>query len=104
MVRRKKKTAADIFDATKENGARPVEETDINGDRVPTRIKDGTKENYDRMMELWDEYVYNSDIPLGGHLLSFPLMEQVQEKISWKEHSRFANTEALYGLLCKGLE
>lgn len=104
MVRRQKKTAADIFDAAELNGARPIEETDINGDRVPSVIQLGTEKNYERMLELWDEYVHSPNIPEREHLLSFPSMEQVREKISWKEPSRFADTKALYGLLCEGLE
>ena len=54
---RKKKTAAEIFDAAESNGARPVEETDINGDPVPKVLQPGTKDNYNRMIDLWDEYV-----------------------------------------------
>ena len=34
-MRQPKKTAAEIFDAAELNRARPVEETDINGDPVP---------------------------------------------------------------------
>ncbi|KAG9242200.1 hypothetical protein BJ878DRAFT_544482 [Calycina marina] len=56
MVRQQKKTAADIFDAAELNGARPVEETDINGDPVPSVIQPGTEINYDRMLDLWDEF------------------------------------------------
>jgi hypothetical protein len=56
-MRQQKKTAAEIFDAAESNGARPVEETDINGDPVPKVLQAGTKVNYDRMIELWDEYV-----------------------------------------------
>jgi hypothetical protein len=54
---RKKKTAAEIFDAAELNGARPVKETDINGDPVPKVLQPGTKDNYNRMIDLWDEYV-----------------------------------------------
>jgi hypothetical protein len=52
MVRQRKKTIADIFDAAKLNRARPVKETDINGDLVPSVIKTGTKINYDRIIDL----------------------------------------------------
>ena len=55
MVRQQKKTAAEIFDAAELNGARAVEETDINGDPVPNIVESGTKINYDRMLGLWDE-------------------------------------------------
>lgn len=57
MVRQQKKTAADIFDAAESNGARPVEETDINGDPVPRVLQPGTEGNYNRMLDHWDEYV-----------------------------------------------
>jgi hypothetical protein len=57
MVRQQKKTAADIFDAAESNGARPVEETNINGDLVPNDIQLGTEINYKRMLDLWDECV-----------------------------------------------
>lgn len=87
MVRQQKKTAADIFDAAELNGARPVEETDINGDRVPSVIQPGTEINYDRMLDLWDEYVHSPSAPVKEHQLSFPSLEQVREKISWKEPS-----------------
>ena len=56
-MRQQKKTAADIFNAAESNGARPVEETNINGDPVPKVLQAGTKVNYDRMIELWDEYI-----------------------------------------------
>jgi hypothetical protein len=56
-MRLQKKSAAQIFDAAELNGARPVAETDINGDPVPKVIQPGTKVNYNRMMDLWDEYV-----------------------------------------------
>ena len=52
MVRQRKKTTADIFDAAELNRARPVEETDINGDLVPSVIELRTKINYDRMIDL----------------------------------------------------
>lgn len=104
MFRQQKKTAADIFDTAELNGARPVEETDINGDLVPSVIQPGTQINYDRILDLWDEYVHSPSMPEREHLLSLPSMEQIREKISWKEPSRFADTEALYGLLCDRLE
>jgi len=56
-MRQQKKPAAEIFDAAELNGARPVEETDINGDPVPKVLQPGTKVNYNRMIDLWDEYV-----------------------------------------------
>jgi hypothetical protein len=59
-MRQQKKTAAEIFDAAESNGARPVEETDINGDPVPKVLQPGTKVNYNRMIDLWDEYVSTS--------------------------------------------
>lgn len=72
MVRQQKKTAADIFDAAELNGARPVEETDINDDPVPSVIQPGTEINYDRMLNLWDEYVHSPSMPQREHILSFP--------------------------------
>ena len=56
-MRQQKKTAADIFNAAESNEARPVEEMNINGDLVPKVIQASTKVNYDRMIELWDEYI-----------------------------------------------
>jgi hypothetical protein len=56
-MRQIKKTAAEIFDAAKLNGARPVEETNINGDPVCKVLQPGTKVNYDRIIDLLDEYV-----------------------------------------------
>ena len=55
-MRQPKKTPADLFDAAESNGARPVHETDISGDRVHNVYQLGTMVNYDRMMNLWDEY------------------------------------------------
>jgi hypothetical protein len=49
MMRQQKKTAAEIFDAAELNGARPVGETDINGNLVPKILQLGTKVNYDRI-------------------------------------------------------
>jgi hypothetical protein len=43
IMKQQKKTAADIFNAAESNGARPVEETDINGDPVPKVLQAGTK-------------------------------------------------------------
>jgi hypothetical protein len=51
-MRLQKKSAAQIFDAAELNGARPVAETDINGDLVPKVIQSGTKVNYNWMMDL----------------------------------------------------
>lgn len=104
MVRQQKKTTADIFDTAELNRARPVEETDINGDRVPSVIQPGTEINYNRMLDLWDKYVDSPSMLEREHLLSFPSMEQVRQKISWEKPSRFADTKALYGLLCDRLE
>lgn len=104
MVRPQKKTAAEIFDAAERDGARPVEETDFNGDRVPSVIQPGTEINYDRMLHLWDEYVYSPSMLVRECLLSFPSLEQVRQKISWRDPSQFEDTEAFYGLLCERLE
>jgi hypothetical protein len=52
---RKKKTATELFDDAKENGLVPVTESKINGDRVYRVIENGTKTNYARMLDAWDE-------------------------------------------------
>ena len=59
MVRQQKKSAAEIFDAAESNGARPIGETDIDGNQVPSVLQHGTTVNYDRMIDLWDECVSN---------------------------------------------
>jgi hypothetical protein len=50
------RTAKAIFDAGEADGALPVEETGINGDEVHSVLEPGTKSNYDRMIDLSDEY------------------------------------------------
>ena len=51
-MKQQKKTAADIFNAAKSNGALLVDETDINGDPVPKVPQADTKVNYNWMIEL----------------------------------------------------
>jgi hypothetical protein len=74
MVRQQKKTAAEIFDAAESNGARPVEETEINGDPVPRVLQTGTEHNYNRMIDLWDEYASNPGMPEREYLLIITLL------------------------------
>ena len=51
----KKRTAAEFFDDATINGHESLAETTVNGDKVPKGLQDGTKINYERMLDLWDE-------------------------------------------------
>lgn len=50
------RTARALFDAAEANGALPVEQTNINGNKVHSHLEKSSKENYTKMMELSDEY------------------------------------------------
>lgn len=55
-----RKTAADIFNAGDAHGALSLEDANINDDEVYSNLQTGTELNYDRMIELSDEYAFPS--------------------------------------------
>jgi hypothetical protein len=52
------KTAAEIFDAAKADSALLVVETNINGDIVHSLLETSSKINYNRMIDLYNEYTF----------------------------------------------
>lgn len=52
---RKKRTVSQFFDDAETNGLEPLDEANINSDKVSKGLEPGTKTNYDRILHLWDE-------------------------------------------------
>jgi len=55
MAKKQKRSAADLLDAAELNGTRP--KSDFDGKRVASHLEPKTQENYDQMMDQWNEYV-----------------------------------------------
>lgn len=52
---RKKRTASQFFDDAETNGLEPLDEANISNDKISKNLEPGTKINYDRMLNLWNE-------------------------------------------------
>jgi hypothetical protein len=52
---RKKRSAEKFWDDAEANGLKPAAESGVNGDIVRKELEQGTSDNYDRMLDFWDE-------------------------------------------------
>lgn len=57
---KKKRTAAQFFDDAETHGLEPLMKTDLNSDKVFKHLEFNIEINYNRMLILWNEWVFTS--------------------------------------------